>query len=64
MTVTGQDFRGLKKLAGLLGKRMSLGLVLHDGSHVLPFGDTLFAAPVSILWGGESGRENRKDIRS
>ena len=64
MTVTGQDFRGLRKLAGLLGKRMSLGLLLHDGSHVLPFGDTLFAAPVSILWGGESGRENRKDIRS
>lgn len=53
MTVTNQDFRGLRKLGGLVGKRLVLGLVLHDGSHVLPFGDNLFAAPVSILWGGE-----------
>lgn len=49
-TVTPSDFNGLRKLAGSAGKRFTLGLVLYDGDTVVPFGNNLFAAPVSSLW--------------
>ena len=50
-TVSASDFRGLKKLAGACGKDFKLGVVLYDGDATVPFGDRLFAAPVSCLWG-------------
>lgn len=50
-TVGDADFKGLRKLAGACGKEFRLGVVLHDGEHVVPFGDRMFAAPVSCLWG-------------
>jgi uncharacterized protein len=49
-TATGQDFKGLRRLKERVGDRFRLGIVLHDGEHVLPFGPGLFAAPVSLLW--------------
>jgi hypothetical protein len=49
-TVTGTDFGGLRKLAGACGGRFKLGLVLYDGETPVPFGERLFAAPVSVLW--------------
>jgi hypothetical protein len=50
-TVTGGDFKGLRKLAAACGDDFKLGLVLYDGERSVPFGDRLFAAPVSCLWG-------------
>jgi len=50
-TVTSKDFSGLKKLAQICGKQFALGLVLYDHDQLVPFGDRLFAAPISALWG-------------
>ena len=49
-TVAAADFNGLRKLAEAAGKRFALGLVLYDGDAVVPFGPSLFAAPISALW--------------
>lgn len=48
-TVTHNDFRGLKKLQSLTGKRFTTGIVLHDGDHALPFGKSMWAVPLSML---------------
>jgi hypothetical protein len=50
-TVNPADFRGLRKLAAGSRDDFQLGLVLYDGVRALPFGDRLFAAPISCLWG-------------
>jgi predicted AAA+ superfamily ATPase len=50
-TVTSGDFKGLRKLAAACGADFKLGLVLYDGERSVPFGDRLFAAPLSCLWG-------------
>lgn len=50
-TVRGEDFRHLAWLRDRLGDRFTGGIVLHLGPHSLPFGDRLFALPVSALWG-------------
>lgn len=48
-TITNQDFRGLKKLAGLAGKHWISGIVLYNGDKCLPFGNNLWAIPFSML---------------
>lgn len=48
-TVTHEDFRGLKKLQTLTGKRFISGIVLYDGEQVLSFGDGLWAVPLALL---------------
>jgi predicted AAA+ superfamily ATPase len=53
-TVRGDDFSGLRKLAEASGKRFALGLLLYDHDTVTPFGERMFAAPISTLWGTES----------
>lgn len=50
-TVNASDFKGLRKLADATGHALRLGVVLYDGAQTVPFGDRLFAAPVSCLWG-------------
>jgi len=50
-TVVTNDFSGLRKLADASGKRFALGMVLYDHDTVVPFGDRLFAVPLSTLWG-------------
>jgi predicted AAA+ superfamily ATPase len=50
-TVRAADFSGLRKLAEASGKRFVLGLVLYDHDHLVPFGEKMFAAPISTLWG-------------
>lgn len=52
-SVYAKDFSGLRKLAGFLGDRFTQGVVLYDGDQVVPFGDKLYAAPVSCLWSGD-----------
>lgn len=49
-TVTTADFSGLRKLAEACGKRFVMGLVLYDHDTLVPFGERLFAAPISTLW--------------
>lgn len=49
-TVNGRDFRGLRALAELIGKRFQSGVVLYTGSECIPFGPRLHAIPVSTLW--------------
>lgn len=49
-TVNEHDFGGLRRLARTCGDRLKLGLVLYDGEISVPFGERLFAAPISTLW--------------
>ena len=49
-TVASGDFSGLRRLAGAVGERFVLGLVLHDGERPVPFGERMIAMPVSALW--------------
>lgn len=50
-TLTEKDLRGLKRLAGIAGDAMKLGVILYDGTEALPLGEKLMAVPLSSLWG-------------
>jgi uncharacterized protein len=50
-TVMARDFKGLRKLAAACGDRFCLGAVLYDGDRTVPFGNRMFAVPLSCLWG-------------
>jgi predicted AAA+ superfamily ATPase len=50
-TVNSGDFRGLRKLSAASGHNFKLGLVLYDSENTVPFGDNMFAAPISCVWG-------------
>lgn len=50
-TVVAADFKGLRKLAVASRETFKLGVVLYDGERIVPFGERLFAAPVSCVWG-------------
>jgi predicted AAA+ superfamily ATPase len=49
-SVTGDDFRGLRRLAEAVGDRFEMGLALYDHDRLAPFADRLWAAPLSCLW--------------
>ncbi len=49
-TVTGSDFRGLRKLKDATGARFAGGVVLYDGEAEASFGDGLHAVPLRRLW--------------
>ncbi len=44
------DFNGLTHLRDILGSRFRGGVVVHTGAETLPFGDRLWAIPVTALW--------------
>jgi len=48
-TVSNSDFKGLRKLQAACEDRFHAGIVFYDGESVLPFGNKLFAAPISLL---------------
>jgi len=50
-TVNADDFRGLRKLSEASRRNFKLGLVLYDSENTIPFGDNMFAAPISCIWG-------------
>jgi len=50
-TLRPNDLRGLKRLADLAGDAFRLGVILYDGSDVIPMGDRFRAVPLSTLWG-------------
>lgn len=49
-TVRPRDFKGLSYLRQRLGPRLLIGVVLYAGEQTLPFGDGLWALPLSSLW--------------
>jgi len=49
-TFHSSDFKGLRKLSGICGDDLKLGVVMYDGTKVVPFGNRLFAAPIACLW--------------
>jgi predicted AAA+ superfamily ATPase len=49
-SIGSDDFKGLRALSQMAGKRFHRGVVLHDGSDSLPFGPKLHAMPISALW--------------
>jgi predicted AAA+ superfamily ATPase len=49
-TVTAGDFKGLRKLSAACGKDFKLGVVLYDAEQTVPFGERMFAVPISCLW--------------
>jgi hypothetical protein len=49
-TVNSSDFKGIRKLQNTCGDDLKLGVVLYDGTNIVPFGDRIFAAPISCLW--------------
>jgi predicted AAA+ superfamily ATPase len=51
-TITQSDFKGLLKLKEACGEKFAAGLVFYDGESILPFGERLFAVPISILLPG------------
>ncbi len=55
-TVSKTDFRGLEGFRDLVGNRLKAGIVLYYGSQTLPFGDRLWAQPLSALW------DNQQDV--
>ncbi len=52
-TVNGGDFAGIRRLAAACGDKFVQGLVLYDHDQVVPFGENMFAAPLSCLWGSK-----------
>ncbi|GLR45593.1 hypothetical protein GCM10007880_61110 [Mesorhizobium amorphae] len=50
-TVMSSDFKGLRMLAEACGDRFVSGVVLYDHDKIVPFGERLHAAPLSVLWG-------------
>ncbi len=49
-TPTERDFSGLGYLRDRLKDRFKAGILVNTGPDTLPFGDRLWAAPVSALW--------------
>ena len=50
-TVKDSDLRGLRKLASLAGDSFKMGVLLYDGDEAMPMGGSIWAAPLSTLWG-------------
>ena len=48
-TVTASDFKGLNKLKDAVGDQFAAGVMFYDGENIVPFGERLFAVPVSLL---------------
>jgi predicted AAA+ superfamily ATPase len=49
-TLGKADFKGLEGLREVAGKRFQRGIVLYTGHEALPFGEELWALPVSAIW--------------
>ena len=49
-TVTGKDFRGLRKLRESTGERFAAGVLIYDGEHIAGFGEDIYAIPARVLW--------------
>jgi hypothetical protein len=52
-TLNGSEFKGLRSLAELAGKRFRCGIVLYTGASANTFGANLHALPIQSLWSVE-----------
>lgn len=50
-SVSKSDFKGLEELQNITGDDFVCGVVLYRGKDVVPFGQNLWAIPISNLWG-------------
>lgn len=50
VSINHGHFKGIKYLQEIAGDRFVAGIVLYAGKHVLPFGNGLWALPISSLW--------------
>lgn len=48
--VDSNDFKGLKTLQEITDKDFKCGVVLYSGTELVPFGEKLYAVPISALW--------------
>lgn len=51
-TVDGKDFKGLRHLQETEASIFQRGIVFYAGREVVPFGDKLWAMPLSLWWAG------------
>lgn len=51
-TVDGKDFKGLRHLQETEPTIFQCGVVLYTGREVVPFGEKLWAVPLSVWWAG------------
>ena len=51
-SLTQDDFRGLRELAGAAGEGFARGVVLYTGEQLMPFDTKLWAVPLGALWAG------------
>ena len=51
-TVDGKDFKGLRHLQETEPAIFQRGIVLYAGREVVPFGENLWAVPLSVWWAG------------
>ena len=49
-TVDGKDFKGLRHLQETESDIFQRGIVLYGGREVVPFGENLWAVPLSLWW--------------
>lgn len=49
-TLRHKDFEPMKRFRKIAGERFRMGVLLYDGDHTTPFGDGLYAVPISALW--------------
>jgi predicted AAA+ superfamily ATPase len=59
-TVRASDFRGLVHMRERIGSRLAAGVVLYAGDRTLPFGDGLWAVPLSALWAPDGSGGERE----
>lgn len=49
-SLSPRDSKGIQHVRDALGDRFVRGVVLYSGPQVLPLGERIFAAPISMLW--------------
>jgi predicted AAA+ superfamily ATPase len=49
-SISRSDFKGLEELQSLTGDDFICGIILYNGRDVVPFGENLWAVPLSNLW--------------
>lgn len=55
-TVDGKDFKGLRHLQATESAIFQRGIVLYTGREVVPFGENLWAVPLSMWWAPSASR--------
>ncbi len=58
-SVSKNDFKGLGVLKESLGERFIKGILFYSGEKILPFGEKLFAAPISLIWGAPDSQKEK-----